>query len=125
MKYYIKNGKVYPTPNDLSKSNGIEVGKDISEQVTKFVELSEKQYQFRVDNPSASIEEIWECKLREAVEVELAPAERREQEYARRISRSLLDAYTTYLAEGATEKAEVIAVEIRTVKAEIRTEIPD
>ena len=133
MKHYIKNGQIFTFQKALG--DGYEVSMDIAKQKEMFVELTKKQYQFHVDNPSASIEEILACELREVPEIELTPAEKRKQTYETiptiEWENGLITVdgavklYSAYSAEQKTEKANEISALIISAKESIRKEIPD
>ena len=121
--YYIHKGVV--TDYDQQLPAYYRQSDNFADQNECHVLLNKRQAEFYEQNPTATAEDVWNCELREVIEIELSPAERREREYEARIPRSMLDAYITYSAEQNVEKAQEIAQEIAEIKAQIRAEIPD
>ncbi len=126
--YYIHKYRVVKRDEPLPLNAGYPLTSNISEQEEKYVKLSAEQCDFVDENPGATIQEIWTKVLIAAPVLaipELTAEEKRELAYEARIPRKLIDAYTTYLAEGKTEEAASKALEIAEIKNQIREEIPD
>jgi len=101
---YIFQGKILTYSTDLSKSTN--VSNSLEEQYNKHVLLNENQIVFYAANPTASIEEVWNCQLRQYEELTNADIKLIRQEQYKLRSDSLYMAYQKYLALDQTEKAE-------------------
>ncbi len=110
--------------NDLNE-NVVRVSNNFADRNTHFLCLSEEQEAYHLANKGAKPYDVWYMTEHTAPADTRTAAELREQEYRRRISRDKLDAYATYVMEGKTEQANLIAAEIVQIKNKIREMYPD
>ncbi len=103
----------------------VRVSSDFADRHTHFLRLSEEQEAYRLANMGAKPYDVWHMTERTTPVDTRTAAELREQEYRRRIPRDKLDAYATYVMEGKTEQANLIAAEIVQIKNKIREMFPD
>ena len=111
MKKYLYQNKIYQFETELPQSYS--VGSTIAEQHDKFIPLT------------PAMEAKWLNSQTAHQSAELTPEQRRQLEYTRRIPRELIDAFTTYRAEGNELKAAQIAAQIKIIKDKVREEIPE
>ena len=116
MKYFFKQDKIVKMPENICPQSV-----NFSERFMRFVPLTPGQEAFYLENPKASVEEIFKMKLNPPV----APAELRRRAYEKEIPRELMDSYITYSAEGKKTLAEEVAQKIAQIKQRIRERYPD
>ena len=94
------------------------------DRFNNFVALNEEQSQFHTNNPTASVQEIWDCQLTTIVEaIQPTNEELREQAYRAEADQYLI-AYNGYLLEGKSTDAEEQRLLYLAKKAEIRERFP-
>lgn len=77
MKSYIYCGQILSFSKDISSS--VDISADFNEQQTKYIKLNTAQMDFYAANPTASVEEVWNCTL--SIQQELTPAQLRQIAY--------------------------------------------
>lgn len=129
MKYYITENRVLPPFSvDLSETNI--VSKDINDtfdelmKLPKYIEISEAQYQFHLDNPTASMQEVWNMELTPIPIQTNADIEQLRQQAYLNESNAIMFAFRQYEMLGETVKAEAKRIEWMAKVEEIRERYP-
>ena len=132
---YILNNRIVDFGKDISKT--IELGKELSDNWSKPVQLTSEMEQFLSNNPNALVSEIWNCKLNDPIVMAVVtPAKQREQAYANEpiiewngelltCDNARLNHMSAYFYSDQTEKFEALKALWLQARTEIQTKYPD
>ena len=111
MKYYIYENRIWVFNDDISSTNivshDINDNFDSEKRLPKYIEISESQYQFHLDHPTASMQEVWNMELTPPYIQTNEDISRNRQEQYKQRSDSYYISWQKDLALGELEKAEI------------------
>lgn len=132
MKSYIYCGQILSFSKDISSS--VDISADFNEQQTKYVKLNAAQTAFYTANPTASVEEVWNCQL--AIVTELTPNQLRQIAYESEqiinwqgemltCDKARLDRMSAYYYSNQTDKLQQLQALWLAARTEIQNRYPE